>query len=98
MSDKKAVALQYDQQSAPKVVASGEGGLAYDIEQAAIEAGILVHEDRQLAEVLSKLEVGQEVPPALYVVVAELIAYAYMLEGKFPEQWANIHNKIDFKA
>ncbi|WP_028110158.1 EscU/YscU/HrcU family type III secretion system export apparatus switch protein [Ferrimonas futtsuensis] len=98
MSDKKAVALQYDQKTAPKVIASGEGAQAYDIEQAALEAGILVHEDQQLAEVLSKLEVGQEVPPALYVVVAELIAYAYMLEGKFPEQWTNIHNKIDFKV
>ncbi|SDK07791.1 MULTISPECIES: EscU/YscU/HrcU family type III secretion system export apparatus switch protein [Ferrimonas] len=95
---KKAVALQYDQKQAPKVVASGAGDLAYEIEQAAIEAGILVHEDKQLAEVLSKLEIGEAIPPALYLVIAELIAYAYMLEGKFPEQWQNIHQKIDFKA
>ncbi|TKB55448.1 flagellar biosynthesis protein FlhB [Ferrimonas aestuarii] len=93
---KLATALKYEAPTAPKVVAQGQGDLAHQIEQAAIEAGILVHEDKQLAQLLDKLEVGQSIPPELYLVIAELIAYAYLLEGKFPEQWRNVHEKIDF--
>ncbi|MBW3138178.1 EscU/YscU/HrcU family type III secretion system export apparatus switch protein [Ferrimonas balearica] len=94
----KAVALGYDGKDAPKVVASGEGELARQIRRAAEEAGVLVHQDAQLAHLLSQLELGQSIPPALYVVIAELIAYAYLVEGRFPEQWNNIHQRIDAKA
>lgn len=98
MEPDKAVALQYDGKTAPKVVATGEGELAQRIREAAEEAGVLVHQDAQLAHLLSQLELGASIPPALYVVIAELIAYAYLVEGRFPEQWNNIHQRIDHKA
>jgi flagellar biosynthesis protein len=41
---------------------------------------------------------GQEIPKELYLVIAELIAFAFVLQGKFPENWKNIHNKVDIKS
>ncbi len=98
MAEDKAVALHYDGQTAPKVVATGEGELARRIRAAAEDAGVLVHQDEQLAHLLSQLALGDTIPPALYVVIAELIAYAYLVEGRFPEQWNNIHQRIDHQA
>ncbi|MBY5990759.1 EscU/YscU/HrcU family type III secretion system export apparatus switch protein [Ferrimonas balearica] len=98
MTERKAVALQYDGKDAPTVTASGEGKVAMEIRRLAEEAGVLVHQDPQLAELLAKLELGQRIPPQLYLVIAELIAYAYLIEGRFPEQWDNIHQRIRDKA
>jgi len=87
MSDNKpmrAVALQYDGENAPIVTASGEGAVAEEIIRIAQEHGVPLREDVTLAAMLTELELGEEIPPLLYRVIAEVIAYAYLVSGKVP--------------
>ncbi|MFH2065760.1 MAG: EscU/YscU/HrcU family type III secretion system export apparatus switch protein [Pseudomonadota bacterium] len=81
---KKAVALKYDPEKgkAPRVTAKGQGLVAERIIQLAKEHGIPVKDDPDLVEVLSGLELDSEIPPNVYVVVAELLAFAYSMNGK----------------
>ena len=76
---KKAAAIKYKagSDSAPKVVAKGGGGVAERIIAVAKENDIPIHEDRDLMEILSTLELEQEIPPELYRMVAELLAFIY---------------------
>lgn len=80
----RAIALQYDGDNAPIVTASGEGDIAEEIIRIAKEHGVPLREDMMLAALLSELELGEEIPPLLYRVVAEVIAYAYVISGKVP--------------
>lgn len=80
-----AVALHYDGKEAPQITAKGTGELADKIIALAKEHGIPLHEDAALIGLLSKLDLGDEVPQALYTAVAEVIAFAYILNGKMPE-------------
>jgi flagellar biosynthesis protein len=79
---KRAAALRYEGSGAPKVVAAGRGLIAEKILAAAKEAGVPVREDAALAEALSGLELGREVPEELWVAVAEALAWAYRLDVK----------------
>lgn len=81
---KKAVALQYDplKNKSPRVTAKGQGLVADKIIQLAREHGIPVKDDPDLVEVLSGLELEAEIPPSVYIVVAELLAFAYSMNGK----------------
>jgi flagellar biosynthesis protein len=79
---RRASALKYEGTGAPKVVASGSGLIAERILAAAREAGIAIREDAALAEALSKLDLGREIPEDLYVAVAEALAWAYALDAK----------------
>lgn len=81
-NEKKAVGLKYDGVNAPTVTARGFDGLADEIVTLAKEAGVLVHEDPELADFLAKLEVGDEIPKEVYVIIAELIAFATWLNLK----------------
>lgn len=73
---KQAVALEYDPtEYAPKVLATGQGLLADKIIGKAQEEDIPIHKDEQLAKTLSKLEVGEMIPPELYEVVAEILVF-----------------------
>ena len=74
---KTAVALAYDpnEDGAPKVIASGKGALAEKIIEQARDKNIPVHEDDKLAQTLSKLEIGEMIPPELYEVVAEILVF-----------------------
>ena len=75
----RAVALQYDGgAAAPIVVAAGMGYLAEKIVEVAAGSGVPVYEDNSLATVLSQLELGQEIPEALYQAIVEI--YVYFLE------------------
>ncbi|WP_068786073.1 EscU/YscU/HrcU family type III secretion system export apparatus switch protein [Paenibacillus phocaensis] len=76
---KKAVALKYDpgQGDAPVVVAKGKGLIADRILDAALEHGIPVQEDAALVEVLSKLDLDQQIPTELYDLVAEILTFIY---------------------
>ena len=80
-----AVALRYDGQGAPRVTAKGEALLAGQIIEAAEKAGIPLYPDAELAMVLSQILLGEEIPDNLYKAIAEIIAFAYILAGKFPE-------------
>jgi len=80
-----AVALHYDGKEAPRITAQGTGELAEQIIALAKEHGIPLQEDVALVSLLSKLNLGDEIPQALYTAVAEIIAFAYILNGKIPE-------------
>lgn len=80
----RAIALQYDGENAPIVTASGEGDIAEEIIRIAREHGIPLKEDTMMAALLGELELGEEIPPVLYRVIAEVIAYAYIISGKVP--------------
>ncbi|MGL1931597.1 MAG: EscU/YscU/HrcU family type III secretion system export apparatus switch protein [Desulfotalea sp.] len=79
MDKKKAIALGYNQteDTSPKVLASGQGLVAEKIIAIAEEAGIFIQEDKDLVQLLSKVEVGQEIPADLYQTVAEILAFVY---------------------
>lgn len=73
---KQAVALEYDpSDNAPKVIAMGRGALAERIIEQAKQSDIPVHRDDKLANTLSKLEIGDMIPPELYEVVAEILVF-----------------------
>ena len=74
---KTAVALGYDpsEDGAPKVIASGRGALADKIIEQAKDNNIPVHQDDKLADTLSRLEIGEMIPPELYEVVAEILVF-----------------------
>ena len=83
---KKAVALKYDRQSdqAPKVTAKGKGLVAQKIIDLAMEHDIPIKDDPDLIEVLSNLEINQEIPSEIYVAVAELLAFVYSVNSNRP--------------
>lgn len=73
---KQAIALSYDpSDDAPKVVASGRGILAEKIIEKAQESDVPIHKDDKLADTLSRLEIGEMIPPELYEVVAEILIF-----------------------
>lgn len=78
---KKAVALKYDYgPSAPTIVAKGSGLLAERIMEVAKEHDVMLHQSPELVEMLSTLELGEEIPESLYLAVAEIIAFAHKLK------------------
>lgn len=90
-----AIALQYDGKNAPRVTAKGEGDLAEKIRAIAEEYDIPLYEDTVLAQMLSQIELGEEIPHALYVTVAEVIAFSYLMAGRIcaiPEQYGEQNN------
>ncbi|EHL89672.1 FlhB-like flagellar biosynthesis protein [Campylobacter concisus] len=84
VNKKKAVALGYNrsQDNAPKVLASGAGEIANKIISLAKEHDIPIKEDPDLIEILSKVEVDQEIPPNLYKAVAEIFSFLYKITNK----------------
>jgi flagellar biosynthesis protein len=84
LNRQKAVALGYDpdQGAAPRVLASGDGLLAEKIIAIARENGVVIKEDPVLAGLLAQVDIGAEIPPALYAVVAEVLAYVYRLQNR----------------
>ncbi len=80
----KAAALKYrhGEDRAPAVVAKGTGALAEKILETAREHGIPIREDKTLVEILSSLDLYQEIPPELYRAVAEILAFVYKLNLK----------------
>lgn len=80
-----AVALKYDGQSAPTITAKGRGDLAQEIIDLAIANDIPLDNNPELVKILSSIPLGDEIPEALYIAVAEIIAFAYLLSDKVPE-------------
>lgn len=79
-----AVALKYDGKNAPKVTAKGEGVTARQILELAEQHGVPLQNQPELARILATVPLGEEIPEALYLAVAEVIAFAYFLSGKTP--------------
>ncbi len=82
-----AVALEYDGDNPPIVNARGTGPIADEIIKIAKQHSIPLQQDSELIEVLSDLKPGDEIPENLYRSIAEIIAFAYILTGKFPKNW-----------
>jgi flagellar biosynthesis protein len=80
---KEAAALSYELgETAPRVVAGGRGYLAERIIAAAEEAGVPIRSDPALARALAALDLGDEIPEAMYRAVAETLAWAYKLDAQ----------------
>ena len=78
---KQAIALSYDpNEDAPKVIASCTGALAERIIEKAKEVDVPIHRDDKLADTLSKLEIGDMIPPELYEVVAEILVFVDQMD------------------
>ncbi|MBQ7588621.1 MAG: EscU/YscU/HrcU family type III secretion system export apparatus switch protein [Lachnospiraceae bacterium] len=78
---RQAIAIEYDPgDMAPKVIATGKGALADKIIEKAKEADVPLHQDSKLASTLSKLEIGDYIPPELYEVVAEILVFVDEME------------------
>ena len=76
-----AVALAYHEDTgAPRVTAKGSGPIAGEIIRRAREAGVYVHESRELVGLLMQVDLDQHIPPKLYTAIAELLAWLYRLE------------------
>lgn len=84
-SKKRAAALHYDKKNAPTITAAGEGITAQEIIALAEQYGVPLYEHPELAEYLSRMPVGTEIPRQLYYVIAEIIAFAYVVTGKTPD-------------
>ena len=80
----QAVALRYDmeQDNAPRVVAKGRGHVAENIMAAAQKNTIPVYKNKTLVNMLMALELDREIPPELYKVIAEVMAYVYRIDKK----------------
>lgn len=73
---KKVVALSYEYEDvAPKVVAKGSGLVAQNILDSAKKHDVPVYEDEKLARMLTQLEIGEDIPPELYEIVAEILVF-----------------------
>lgn len=79
---KNAIALTYQSgDSAPRVVAKGRGMVADEIIARAKEHGVFVHESKELVALLMRVELDDQIPPALYRAIAELLAWLHHVEA-----------------
>ena len=79
--NKTAVALSYEAgAAAPKILASGKGYVAEQIIEEAKKADVPFYQDNELAQTLSKLNIGDAIPPELYEVVAEILVFVNDME------------------
>lgn len=77
-----AVALAYQTGDlAPRVVAKGRGLIAEEIIARAREHGVFVHESKELVALLMQVDLDKHIPPTLYRVVAELLAWLYHIDA-----------------
>lgn len=80
-----AVALKYDGERAPTVTASGTRELADEIVRVAQAHGVPLYENAELAGMLAQLSLNEEIPETLYRVIAEILAFAFHIQGRTPE-------------
>lgn len=89
---RRAAALAYEasdrrHSQAPRVSAKGQGLVADEIIARARAAGVPIHESRELVSLLMQVDLDQHIPPALYVAVAEVLAWVYRMEQRtLPEE------------
>ena len=81
----KSAALTYTGQGAPRLIAKGEGELAQRIRAVAEELDIPIVEEAGLVEMLCQIPLGEEIPPMLYVAVAEVLAHVFRLNHRINE-------------
>ena len=91
----QAIAIKYDKESkrAPSVVASGRGKIAKQILELAEENNIPMVEDKKLSKLLSSLKIKSEIPPKLFKIIAEILAFVFYLE-KMASKRKSIRSKF----
>ncbi|NSW91081.1 MAG: EscU/YscU/HrcU family type III secretion system export apparatus switch protein [Firmicutes bacterium] len=89
MKIKQAAALRYnpDNNLAPEIVAKGKGLIAEKIVEKAKESNVPIYYDEKLAETLNAMNLGEEIPPQLYRVVAEILVFVSDLDKKYGERY-----------
>lgn len=82
---KEVVALRYmeEENKAPMIIASGKGVAAENILNTALEHKIPVYEDKELAHILTSLNLGDEIPPELYEVVAQILIFVGSIDKEY---------------
>ncbi|OLF54906.1 EscU/YscU/HrcU family type III secretion system export apparatus switch protein [Pseudomonas chlororaphis] len=81
---RQAIALKYDGQHAPTLTAKGDDALAEAILKIARDYEVPIYENAELVKLLARMELGDSIPEELYRTIAEIIAFAWNLKGKFP--------------
>ena len=82
---RQAIALKYDGSHAPTLTAKGDEELAEEILRIARDYEVPIYENAELVKLLARMELGDTIPEELYRTIAEIIAFAWNLKGKFPE-------------
>ena len=80
----QAIALHYDKKSPPRVTAKGEGPIAEQIINTARKHGIPLQKNEELTGLLAEVNLNGEIPPKLYLAVAQLLAFLYYLNSSNP--------------
>lgn len=80
-----AVALRYSGEGAPRVTAKGYGVIGEQILERARAHDVPIRQDAELSGLLAQVPLGEQIPQALYLAVAEVLAFAYRLSGELPE-------------
>ena len=81
---RQAIALSYDGQHAPTLTAKGDDALAEAILAIAREYKVPIYENPELVTLLARMELGDSIPQELYLTIAEIIAFAWHIKGKYP--------------
>lgn len=81
---RQAIALKYDGSHAPSLTAKGDEELAEEILRIARDYEVPIYENAELVKLLARMELGDSIPEELYRTIAEIIAFAWNLKGKFP--------------
>jgi len=84
MKSLEAIALEYGRHTTPRVTAKGQNEMARRILEEAQKQGVYVAEDPQLLALLSRLDVGEEIPQDMYTAVAVILSWVYWLKGMQP--------------
>ena len=92
-TDTIAVALKYDGFVAPRVTARNSGKGGENIIELARQYGVPIHKDPALAQVLAQIEPGESIPEDLFMVIAEILAFAYLIAGQTPPMRAQTDTK-----
>ncbi len=85
----KGIALKYFPK-APKVIAKASGTLLEKLLELARENNITIHRDPDLAEILSNLQTGSEIPEDLFTAISEVLAYCYKVNSEFKKRMNSI--------
>ncbi len=85
---KQAVAVRYreDKDSAPRIVAKGSGFIAEQIINTAVQHSVPLYQNSTMAGMLLAVELDKEIPPELYKVVAEVLAYIFRIDQRIGQQ------------
>ncbi|MDL1968458.1 MAG: EscU/YscU/HrcU family type III secretion system export apparatus switch protein [Deltaproteobacteria bacterium] len=83
-----AAAIEYDNKrdAAPKVTAKGRGSIAEKIIKLAMEHNIPIRKDPALVQILSRLDIDEQIPPEIYKAIAEILAFVYSINEQYRER------------